>query len=80
MTNGREFNRPATYQLMVKGDIAPGFPTRFDEYTILPQANRETLIVGAVRDQPALHGLLAQIRDEGLILLWLRRQDGEPNG
>ena len=79
MTNGREFNRPALYQVMVKGDIDSTWSSRFDGYTVLPQANQETLIVGAVRDQPALHGLLAQIRDEGLILLWLRRQNGEPN-
>jgi hypothetical protein len=75
MTNGREFSRPAVYQIMVRGAANQGWRSRFDEYTILPQANHKVLIMGTVRDQPALHGLLARIRDEGLILMWLRRQD-----
>ena len=79
MSNGREFSKPAEYQIMVKGNADAGWPSRFDDYTVLPQPNLEILIMGTVNDQPALHGLLGRIRDEGLTLLWLRRQNGEPD-
>ncbi len=41
----------------------------FDGFAIVPQAGEETVLVGTVADQPALHGLLAKIRDLGLPLL-----------
>jgi hypothetical protein len=33
----------------------------------------QTVIVGVLADQPALHGLLAKIRDLGLCLILVRR-------
>ena len=36
-------------------------------------AHNTTTLTGAVPDQPALHGILAQIRDLGLPLLSLAR-------
>jgi len=52
---------------------------QFDGFTITPQAadkrhpDDETLLVGPVPDQAALHGLLAKIRDLGLPLLSVKR-------
>jgi hypothetical protein len=39
---------------------------------------RDTLLRGAVADQAALHGVLAQIEALGLELLEVRRLPGEP--
>ena len=57
------------YQIRVKGHLEPHWSEWFDDLTIIPEANGETLITGPVPDQPALHGLLKKIRDLGLPLL-----------
>ena len=41
---------------------------------------RSTVISGLLADQPALHGLLAKIRDPGLCLISVRRLDGDETG
>ncbi len=46
--------------------------------TIAPQADGTTLLTGPVRDQAALHGLLAKVRDLGLRLLSVNRADESP--
>ena len=39
---------------------------------------RDTLLTGAVPDQAALHGLLAQVETLGLELLEVRRMPNDP--
>jgi hypothetical protein len=73
MTNGREFSKPAIYQIRVKGILEPRWADWFDEFTVTQQADDETVLTGRVADQPALHGLLAKIRDLGLPLLVVER-------
>jgi len=73
MTNGREFSKPATYEIRVKGSLEPEWADWFDGFTVTRQANDETVLTGQVTDQPALHGLLAKIRDLGLPLLVVQR-------
>jgi hypothetical protein len=73
MTNGREFSKPATYEIRVKGNLEPTWADWFDGFTVTRQANDESVLTGQVADQPALHGLLAKIRDLGLPLLVVRR-------
>ena len=73
MTDGREFDKQAVYQIRVKGNLDRKRSDWFDGFTITLQANDETLLVGPVADQAALHGLLAKIRDLGLPLLSVRR-------
>jgi len=75
MTNGREFSKPAIYEIRVKGNLEPVWADWFDGFTVTRQANDETVLTGPVPDQPALHGLLAKIRDLGLPLLVVRRLD-----
>lgn len=77
MTNGREFDEPAVYQIRVKGNLDRKWSDWFDGFTIVPQANDETLLTGPVVDQAALHGLLVKIRDLGLPLLLVKRVEGE---
>jgi hypothetical protein len=63
------------YEIRIQGRLQPEWSAWFDSLTIINsvQATRgsETLLVGPVADQAALHGLLAKIRDLGLPLLSL---------
>jgi hypothetical protein len=77
VTNGREFDEPAVYQIRVKGNLDRKWSDWFDGFTIVPQANDEALLTGPVVDQAALHGLLVKIRDLGLPLLLVKRVEGE---
>jgi hypothetical protein len=80
MTNGREFDRPGTYNIRVKGNLDPKWSDWFDGMAIQAQPDDETLLTGQVADQAALHGMLAKIRDLGLPLLCVERAGREPNG
>jgi hypothetical protein len=61
------------YQIRVRGVIDSMWSDWFDGLITCPQANGDTLLTGSVRDQSALHGLLAKIRDLGLPLLSVKR-------
>lgn len=75
MTNGRAFNKPSIYHIRVKGILDEKWSDWFCDFTITPQADDETLLVGPVPDQSALHGLLAKIRDLGLPLSSVQREE-----
>jgi hypothetical protein len=72
MTDGPEFDKPAIYQIRVKGVLDEEWSNWFDGLTVTWQDD-ETLLTGPVRDQAALHGLLARVRDLGLPLLSVKR-------
>lgn len=61
------------YRIRVRGVIDSTWSDWFDGLTVCPQANGDTLLIGPVRDQSALHGLLAKVRDLGLPLLSVKR-------
>ena len=77
MTDGREFDRQAVYQIRVKANLDQKWSDWFDGFTITQQADGATLLTGPVADQAALHGLLAKIRDLGLPLLSVKRVESE---
>jgi hypothetical protein len=79
MTEGHEFDRQSFYRIRVKGSLDSRWSDWFDGFTINPQANDETLLVGRAPDQAALHGLLAKIRDLGLPLLSVKRGEDYPS-
>jgi hypothetical protein len=68
MTDGRQFDQPTRYQIKIKGGLDERWSDWFDALTVT-QYKDETLLTGLVRDQAALHGLLARIRDLGLPIL-----------
>lgn len=68
MADGHQFDKPTIYQIKVKGILDETWSDWFGALTIARQKD-ETLLIGQVRDQAALHGLLARIRDLGLPLL-----------
>lgn len=79
MIAGCEFDKPEVFQIRVKGILGSGWSDWFDDFTIAPQANGETLLTGPVRDQAALHGLLDRIRDIRLPLLSVQRLEFKDN-
>jgi hypothetical protein len=62
------------YEIRVEGELTPRWSDWFAGLSVECDGG-ETLIVGPVDDQAALHGLLARIRDLGLPLLAVRVVD-----
>lgn len=69
---GEQRGRPPVYQIRVRGHLGAtmlrAFPALHAE-----TEGEDTLLRGAVADQAALHGVLAQIEALGLELLEVRR-------
>ena len=60
------------YEFRIRGRIGPSLVRAFTE--LRAEGNgQDTLLTGAVQDQAALHGVLAQIEGLGLELLEVRR-------
>ena len=77
MSNGRELDKPATFQIRVRGKLESKWSDWFGGFAIEPQTGDETLLTGSVVDQAALYGLLLKLHNLGLLLLSLQRQTGE---
>ncbi len=57
------------YQITVKEYLEESWSAWFDGLTITHSTDGTTILAGPVRDQTALHGLLAKLRDLGLTLV-----------
>ncbi len=66
---------PTIYTIRVKGQLSPRWSQWFEGMQVTPEENGDTTISGPVADQPALHALLVRIRDLGLTLLSMDRQE-----
>lgn len=64
---------PALYRIRVQGHLRTEWSEWFDGMTITQEENGESELFGPVIDQPALHGLLAKVRDLGLSLISVNR-------
>ena len=60
------------YRIHIKGKLETGWEEWFEGCKI-EESNGETTFVLPVPDQPALHGVLARIRDLGLELLQIEK-------
>ena len=69
MTNTQPFGGRGVYEIRVRGNLDLQWADWFDGFSITPIGDGETLLVGPVADQAALHGLLHKVRDLGLPLL-----------
>jgi hypothetical protein len=65
---------PAHYEIRVEGVLDSRWATWFGGLRV-EREGTQTVISGLLADQPALHGLLAKIRDLGLCLISVRRLD-----
>ncbi len=68
------------YRLTLQGHLDSTWSDWFDGLTITLADGGETILIGPVVDQTALHGLLIKIRDLGLPLLALTRLDPDGAG
>ncbi|MDR0344870.1 MAG: hypothetical protein LBI49_17515 [Nocardiopsaceae bacterium] len=71
--------RPARYQIRVDGVLDDRWADWFGGLQVSSDGT-QTVISGLLPDQPALHGLLAKIRDLGLPLISVRRLDDNDAG
>jgi hypothetical protein len=62
-----------TYRIRLQGELDPSWSEWLDGLPVRHANRGETELCGPVRDQAALHGLLAKIRDLGLPLLSVER-------
>jgi len=69
MTNRSESNQPTVYKIRVKGVLDSRWADWLGGLIVIPQANGETLLVGSVVDQAALHGILDRIHGLNLPLI-----------
>lgn len=65
------------YAIRIRGSFGPERSAWFSGLTIQPQPDGTTLLSGWITDQPALFGVLWQIRDLGLDLLSLNPSPAE---
>ena len=65
------------YEIRVKGRLGEEWTAWFEGLTITPEENGETLLTGSVVDQSALHGLLKKVRDLGMPLLSVNRNEAD---
>jgi hypothetical protein len=66
---GKPADPPARYEIRVQGVLDPGWSAWLDGLRVNSDGHGVTTIAGPLVDQPALHGLLAKVRDLGLPLL-----------
>jgi hypothetical protein len=74
MQQGQEQRRGDWYEVELEGCISHQWFDCLDgwETTLLPNGN--TLLSGWIRDQPALHGLFARIRDINIRIISLKSE------
>jgi hypothetical protein len=68
---------PATYRIRVQGQLGEDWAAFFGGLTLRWQEPDQTVLIGQVIDQAALHGLLNAIRDLGLPLVEVLRLEPE---
>ena len=61
--------QPVVYQIRIKGHLSLKWADWFDGLTITLEDNGDTLLIGPIVDQAALHGLLNKVRDLGMPLV-----------
>lgn len=70
---------PARYEIRIEGVLDSHWAAWFEGLQVNSDGT-QTVISGLLADRPALHGLLAKIRDLGLCLISVRRQDPDEAG
>ena len=63
------------YQIIIDGHIGLDWSAWFTEVIIQHTENGQTILIGSLPDQTALHGVLMRIRDLGLSLVEVKRKE-----
>jgi hypothetical protein len=67
------------YRIVLRGRLAESFESAFDGMTLEHGPNR-TVLVGDVRDQAQLYGLIDQLQEFGIELLAVEPADSPDSG
>jgi hypothetical protein len=67
--------QPVVYQIIFQGHLGDQWSNWFDGFTITLNERGQTILIGPVIDQAALHGVLKKIRDLGIVLISVNRLD-----
>ena len=59
---------PSRYRIVLRGRLSERFETAFEGMALEPGPN-QTVLVGEIRDQAQLYGLLDRLRDFGIELV-----------
>jgi hypothetical protein len=70
---------PARYEVRIEGVLDERWMSWFEGLRVTSEG-KQTIISGPLTDQPALHGVLAKVRDLGLCLISVRRLDPDDAG
>ncbi len=73
MNGENHSDKPSVYSIHIQGKLDRKWSDWFDGMEI-SYMDGDTLLLGAVPDQAALHGILAKLRDLGLVILEVVRQ------
>lgn len=65
--------------IRIKGHLDPGFQDWFEGLAIIHEDEGTSKLSGSLRDQAALHGILAKIRGLNLTLLALETSEAVPS-
>jgi len=65
------------YRIILRGRLAERFESAFDGMVLKPGQD-QTVLIGEVRDQAHLYGLLDRLRDFGIDLVAVEPADGQP--
>ena len=76
MTRPNKSHLPVNYRIKLKGHLDNKWSDWFAEMAISSEGG-ETILIGRLADQAALHGLLIRIRDLNLTLLQVERMESE---
>jgi hypothetical protein len=66
-------SQPMVYQIRIKGHLGSEWTDWFEGLSIMPEEDGDTLLIGPVVDQAALHGLFKKVRDLGMTLVSVNR-------
>ncbi len=64
-------------EIIVKGHLDISWSGWFEGLTVTHNDNGETMLSGQIRDQAALYGIIAKVRDMGLFLILVKYIAGE---
>ncbi len=74
-TSNRDRPETGRYEIRLTGHLDPHWAAWFDGLTVTRQDDGTTVISGLIADQAALHGLLQRVRDLGLPLVSITRDE-----
>jgi len=66
-------NPPFVYEIRLEGHLGHQWMNWFEGLTLSLDDSGETVLVGPVVDQAALHGLIKKVRDLGIPLISVNR-------